>query len=198
MAEYLYAPWGSGDPDESDSEISEETEATEETETDENSELYFEEDSEELMTEETENGEVTADRAEIYEKSPYSAEVNDRIRSVEELEIYQNAGLREEQIDGQTCLVRDDIDWDQKDEFGRTNRERVEEDELVPYAPNGEKIELHHIGQHDDSPLAELTTSEHRGKGNDAILHDKTKESEIDRADFNDNRKEYWKARSGQ
>lgn len=34
------------------------------------------------------------------------------------------------------------------------------------------------------SPLAELTTQEHRGKGNDTILHDKQKETEIDRGEF--------------
>lgn len=193
---------------------------TEET-TDESTELYDTENtesSEDLMKNDTrtetestetedpdaaescsESSTETADdsaaiQAEIAEKSEYSDEINENIKSVDELEVYQQAGLREEQIDGQVCLVRDDIDWEQTDEFGRTNRERVEDD-LAPYAENGEKVELHHIGQKDDSPLAELTTSEHRGKGNDTVLHDKTKDSEIDRAEFNETRKAYWKAR---
>lgn len=135
-------------------------------------------------------------QAEINEKSEYSEEVNEKISSVEELEIYQKANLQEENIDGRTCLVRDDIDWDQKDEFGRTNKQRVEEDDLVPYNKNGEKIELHHVGQKDDSPLAELTQKEHRGKGNDTILHDKQKDTEIDRASFDKVRVSHWKSRA--
>lgn len=144
----------------------------------------------------TEDGEVdeAAVRAEINEKSNYSDEVNEHISSVEELEVYQKAGLREESVDGRTALVRDDIDWDQKDEFGRSNRKRVEED-LVPYDTNGDKIELHHIGQKDDAPFAELSQPQHRGKGNDTVLHDKQKESEIDRADYTKIRVKYWKSR---
>lgn len=187
----------------------------------ENTELYddeYSEFSEDLMeedvqtesetfeTEETDTSEACFDssskpdaespetQAEISERSEYSDKINENIKSVDELKVYQQAGLHEEQIDGQICLVKDDIDWDQTDEFGRTNRERVEDD-LAPYAKNGEKIELHHIGQKDNSPFAELTTSEHRGKGNDTILHDKAKESEINRAEFNETRKAYWKAR---
>ena len=59
-------------------------------------------------------------------------------------------------------------------------------------------MELHHIGQKDDSPFAELTMPEHRGKGNDTILHDKTKESEIDRSSFNSEKYRYWKSRLNQ
>ena len=38
--------------------------------------------------------------------------------------------------------------------------------------------------------------NEHRGKGNDGILHDKRRESEIDRNEFNKERKEHWKDRA--
>lgn len=51
------------------------------------------------------------------------------------------------------------------------------------------------IGQKPDSPLAELTMEEHRGAGNDTILHDKTKETEIDRNEFGKERREHWKDR---
>ena len=145
---------------------------------------------------ENENAENNALRTEIKEKSDYSDEINDHLKSVEELEVYQKAGLKEDEIEGKACLVRDDIDWSQKDEFGRTNAMRVEQKNLSPISKDGETIELHHIGQKDDSPLAEFTTTEHRGKGNDTILHDKTKESEIDRAAFNTERINHWKARS--
>ena len=49
-----------------------------------------------------------------------------------------------------------------------------------------------------DSPLAELTRDEHRGKGNDTVLHNKQKESEINREDFAKERAEHWKARAEQ
>ncbi len=94
-------------------------------------------------------------------------------------------------------MVRNDIDMNQKDEMGRTNKERMEQG-LSPISKNGETIELHHIGQHSDSPLAELTTSEHRGQGNDSILHDKTKESEIDRNKFNKEKETHWENRAKQ
>lgn len=57
-------------------------------------------------------------------------------------------------------------------------------DGLAPLTPQGRSYELHHIGQHQDSPLAELTKEEHRGKGNDGVLHIKVKESEIGREAF--------------
>lgn len=154
---------------------------------------------EEESNSKTENSETDVDeeaiKAEIKEKSQYSDEVNEHINSVDELEVYQKANLKEETIDGKNCLVRDDIDWEQKDEFGRTNKQRVEDYNLVPYNKNGEKVELHHIGQKDDSPLAELTANEHRGKGNDSILHDKQKETEIDRPGFDKVRNAHWKSR---
>ena len=68
--------------------------------------------------------------------------------------------------------------------------------ELPPKDSDGKPYQLHHIGQNADSPLAELTQSEHIGGGNNKILHDVTKESEIDRGDFKTERAEHWKARA--
>ena len=125
----------------------------------------------------------------------WSDEIVDAIGSKEEAKIYIEAGLEEAEIGGKKCLVRNDIDWGQKDEMGRTNKERAEQG-LSPISKDGQTVELHHIGQHADSPLAELTTEEHRGKGNDAILHDKAKESEINRTAFAGERSSHWEARS--
>lgn len=135
------------------------------------------------------------EKARIKEETGWSDEIIDAIESWEEYEIYKNAGLVESEIAGKKCLIRNDIDWEQKDAMGRTNRERVK-DGLSPINKDGKVIELHHIGQHADSPLAELTLQEHRGKGNDTILHDKTKESEIDRQAFNAEKNKHWVARS--
>ena len=131
----------------------------------------------------------------IKEETGWSDEIIDAISSMEEYEIYKKADLEEKEINGKKCLVRKDIDLEQKDSMGRTNSERMEKG-LPPLDKNGRPIELHHIGQKSDSPLAELTTSEHRGKGNDTVLHDKKKESEIDRDKFAEERSENWKNRS--
>lgn len=136
------------------------------------------------------------EKAKIKEETGWSDEIIDSISSMEEAEIYKEAGLVETEIGGKSCLIRPDIDWEQKDQFGRTNAERAEQG-LAPIDANGQPLELHHIGQHNDSPLAELTMQEHRGKGNDTILHDKSKESEIDRPSFGTERAEHWKERSG-
>lgn len=135
------------------------------------------------------------EKARIKEETGWSDEIIDAIGSWKEYEIYKNAGLVESEIAGKKCLIRNDIDWEQKDAMGRTNRERVK-DGLSPINKDGKVIELHHIGQHADSPLAELTLQEHRGKGNDTILHNKTKESEIDRQVFNAEKNKHWIARS--
>lgn len=130
----------------------------------------------------------------IKEETGWSDEIVDAISSMEEYEIYKKADLEEKEINGKKCLVRKDIDLEQKDSIGRTNSERMEKG-LPPLDKNGRPIELHHIGQKPNSPLAELTTSEHRGKGNDTVLHDKKKESEIDRDKFAEERSEHWKNR---
>ena len=138
------------------------------------------------------------EKAKIKEETGWSDEIIDAISSIEEYEIYKNAGLVEVEINGKKCLVRSDIDWDQKDAFGQTNRERAEQGK-PPVDKNGKPIELHHIGQKADGPLAELTQEEHRGKENDSVLHDKTKESEIDRNHFgNTERPNHWKDRIAQ
>ena len=134
------------------------------------------------------------EKKEIQEKTGWSDEVIESIRSKEEAEIYIKANLKEVEINGKKCLIRDDIDLDQADEDGITNRERMEIGR-PPLTKNGEEVELHHIGQKQNSPLAELTTQEHRGVGNDAILHDKAKETEINRNEFAKERYEHWQSR---
>lgn len=128
------------------------------------------------------------------ELSGWSDEIFDVISSWEEAEIYVKAGLKEVEINGKKCLIRDDIDLSQADEDGITNREKMERGR-PPITKDGENIELHHIGQKQNSSLAELTMEQHRGIGNDIILHDKTKETEIDRNEFGKERREHWKDR---
>ena len=135
------------------------------------------------------------EKTKIKEETGWSDEIVDAIGSWKEYEIYKNANLIESEIDGKKCLIRNNINCNQKDEMGRTNKERAEQG-LSPINKDGKVIELHHIGQHSNSPLAELTQEEHRGKGNDGILHDKTKESEINRQAFAEERSNHWSARA--
>jgi Na+/phosphate symporter len=134
-------------------------------------------------------------KKQIKEETGWSDETINAISSMKEYLIYKNAGLQEVDINGKKCLVRSDIDWEQKDSMGRTNKERAEAG-LSPINKNGETIELHHIGQKNNGSLAELTPDEHRSKENYSILHDTKKESEIDRTAFNNERAEHWQSRS--
>ena len=132
----------------------------------------------------------------IQDKSPYSDRINENIATKEELDIYIKAGLEETTVGDKPALIRKDIDLGQVDEStGETNLQRMEKGK-PPLDKDGNPIELHHVGQKADSPLAELTKDEHRGKGNDSILHDKTQDSEIDRKEFAKEKAEYWKARA--
>lgn len=124
-------------------------------------------------------------------------EVLDAIGSEAEAKIYEGANLEPAEVNGKDALIRTDIDYDQKDYMGTTNLDRMKSGR-APLDANGKPIELHHIGQKQDSPLAELTSAEHRGNGNDNVLHNKQKESEINREDFDKERKDYWKARAEQ
>ena len=147
------------------------------------------------IDENVKEGLTDEEKTKIKEETRWYDEIIDAIGSWKEYEIYKNASLVEAEIDGKKCLIRNDIDWNQKDEMGRTNKERAEQG-LSPINKDRKVIELHHIGQHSNSPLAELTQEEHRGKGNDTILHDKTKETEINRQEFARERSNHWVARA--
>lgn len=139
-----------------------------------------------------------SENTKIQEKSKYSDDVNEYITTEDELDIYLKADLKETTVGDKPALVRDDIDLEQVDEnTSQTNQERMENGK-PPLDKNGNPIELHHVGQKADSPLAELTKDEHRGKGNDGVLHDKTQDSEIDRKEFEKEKAEHWKARAAE
>lgn len=142
--------------------------------------------------------EVSAETRERLEGKHYPETILEAIDSEAEAQIYEEAGLVPAEVNGKDALIRTDIDYDRTDAFGDTNLERMRDGRPPLDASGNKTIELHHIGQKCDSPLAELTCAEHRSNGNDNILHNKLKESEIDRNDFNKVREEYWKARAQQ
>ncbi len=82
------------------------------------------------------------------------------------------------------------------------NISRKNDDELLPpskrgNAPvskeDGKPLEIHHDNQNPNGPFIEMTFTEHRGKGNYVTNHpDYTKPSQIDRKQFEIDRKNYW------
>ncbi len=140
----------------------------------------------------------------------WSDEIINAIASMEEAEIYMKAGLKAARIGSRWALIRSDINWsdysvrrntwlknklaDYSKWVDYNNADLIGEG-FPPRDMNGDPYELHHIGQHQDSPFAELTWAEHMGDGNNTILHQAGKESEIDRQMFDREKSDYWKAR---
>ena len=114
-------------------------------------------------------------QAMIQEFSPYSEQINSHIRTLPELEIYQNQNLREDVVNGRSCLTAE-INPQQTDAMGTTNAERMAAGR-APVDENGDAMHLHHIGQKESSPLAELKAEVHQKW--DSVLHDKTISSEV-------------------
>lgn len=109
--------------------------------------------------------------------------------SVEEYNVYKEAGLQPVKVNGKWAYSQK-IDWDFVGSDGRTNAQRVQEG-YAPLDSSGKSYELHHIGQEADSPLAILTSQQHHG--NDRILHDKNIVSKINRTAFSAEKKQFWK-----
>lgn len=124
--------------------------------------------------------------------------VDEALKGASEAEkgIYEEAGLEKTVINEREVLARTNIDYNAKDQFGRTNLERMEQG-LAPLV-DGQPVELHHVGQEMDSPLAELTRTEHRGEGNYSVLHEAGKESTINRNVFNAEKEAHWQSRAEQ
>lgn len=120
------------------------------------------------------------EKLKIKEETGWSDEIIDHIKDMDQYEIYKNANLHEEEINGRKCLVKD-IDMEYVDpKTGMTNRERLSH-KPRPLSPidskTGEKIELHHMGQDFDGPFAELCENSGHGDGNHSVLHDVNSES---------------------
>lgn len=128
--------------------------------------------------------------AKIQKEYKWPLEVIKNLHSMEEAQIYQKAGLEVIELSGKKALVRK-IDWELKDEFGRTNKERVLS-KLAPIAPDGKSFELHHVGQKTDTPLAILMNSEHHAKENFNILHYADEGKDITAEAFKKVKEQFW------
>ena len=150
----------------------------------------------------------------LKQRTGWCDEIVNCIGSMAEANIYIRAGLQARKIGGRWALCRTNINWadysirrntwlktsTQKrlkdyDRWAEYNNADLIGEGFPPRDPNGDPYELHHIGQQQDSPFAELTWTEHMGAGNNPILHKVGKESEIDRGQFDHEKTAYWKAR---
>ena len=130
----------------------------------------------------------------IDEFSPYSEYINPYIKTTQALSVYTRLDLQESKILDRPCLQLK-IDPDKTDAMGRTNVERTASGRAA-IDENGDAVNLDHIGQKKDSPLAELPHRVH--KECDAVLHDKSIQTEVhgDGNNWNFERSQYWRERS--
>lgn len=100
-------------------------------------------------------------------------------------------------VHGKKVYQRSDlIDPNRLDSKGRTNVVRMQKG-LAPIGPDGEPINLHHLTQEDDSPIAEMTKTFHQE--NSGILHidRSTTRSRINRPRFGRwKKRKYWPTRA--
>lgn len=140
----------------------------------------------------TANGLTMNQVAQIQKESRYPLQIIKQFHSVEEYNVFKNAGLTPFSINGRTILINPDIDLYTVDSFGKTNLERMLAGR-PPITSTGEAIDLHHIGQNNDGVLAMLTKSDHQKFYK--ILHPNGNSvpSGIDRAGFDVERPQIWK-----
>jgi hypothetical protein len=91
---------------------------------------------------------------------------------------------------GMHVAERDSLfERDQKDPQGRTNAQRMQGG-LAPLDREGEPLNLHHANQSKEGPLLEVTREEHQS------FQNRKRPSEIERRDFNNFKRNYWRARA--
>ena len=77
------------------------------------------------------------------------------------------------------------------DKMGRTNVQRMKQG-LHPIGPDGNSVNLHHLLQSNDSPIAEIAQTFHRLNGKIIHINPNTIPSGIDRPAFDASRARYW------
>ena len=138
------------------------------------------------------NGLTMNEAAIIQKESSMPLSIIKEFHSVDEYNVYKEAGLFNKMVGKKSALIRN-IDWNRKDNFGMTNLERMAQGN-PPLDSNGLAYELHHVGQKNDSVFAILTQSEHRGEGNFRILHEVLRGSEVDHGTaFAAEKTAFWK-----
>ncbi|NML35539.1 hypothetical protein HHL14_32615 [Paraburkholderia sp. G-4-1-8] len=96
---------------------------------------------------------------------------------------------------GNKVYQRDDI-FDPSAEFnGETNLQRMTRG-VAPIGSDGKSVELHHMLQSHDGPIAEVTSTFHKQNYSTIHINPNTIPSGIDRPEFNSWKRKYWKDRA--
>lgn len=141
----------------------------------------------------TRNGLTINEAATIQKDAKYPLEIIRRFKSMDEYNIYKEAGLEAKLVNGKSALVRP-IDPTIKDGNGLTNIERMKRG-LAALDAEGNPYELHHVAQGKDGILAILTKAEHRGEGSFSKLHDLMRGSDVDHgSEWAKEREGFWKS----
>lgn len=141
----------------------------------------------------TRNGLTMNEAATVQRDAKYPLEIIRRFKSMDEYNIYKEAGLEVKLVDGKSSLVRP-IDLTIRDGNGLTNLERMKRG-LAALDAEGNPYELHHVAQEKDGILAILTRAEHRGEGSFSRLHDLMRGSEVDHdSKWTKEREGFWKS----
>lgn len=137
------------------------------------------------------NGLTMNEAAQIQKESKYPLDLIKSMHSMEEYEVYKNAGVKSMTINGESMLIRKDLDITSVvDDMGRTNLERMQ-DGLAALDKDGHAYELHHIGQRNDSPLAILTRKEH---DNTALHWNTNTDNPSSQSGWSSQKRKFWEA----
>ena len=137
------------------------------------------------------NGLTMNEAAQIQKESKYPLDLIKSMHSMEEYEVYKNAGVKSIMLNGESMLIRKGLDITSVvDEMGRTNLKRMQKG-IPALDKDGYAYELHHIGQRNDSPLAILTRKEHK---NAALHWNKNTDNPSGQSGWNSQKKKFWEA----
>lgn len=133
------------------------------------------------------------DAARIQQESFLRPEFIKNLNNMEQYKKIKELGLMPRIVDGKLALVKDiDLQYIAPGEK-LTNLQRMLQGK-APISPiTGKAYELHHLGQHNDAPLAMLTKAEHMQNGMKQFWHKKGGPSEIARDAFDKVRMAFWK-----
>lgn len=146
------------------------------------------------------------DAADALEKARKAEEQEKKAESLKEADESGNDGVRVTQgqrwtqktVNGRRVYQRDDlIEPNRQDQFGRTNRQRMERG-LAPIGPDGKSINLHHVTQTEPGPLAEITQSQHQQFTRQLHMPDQVsfRNDPSLKSGFESYKRNYWKTRS--
>ena len=115
------------------------------------------------------NGLTMNQAAAIQKETKYPLDVIKQFKSIDEYNVYKEAGLTSKILNNKTTLVQN-IDLKITDEFGRTNLQRMQQG-MPPLDITKTAYQLHHVGQNSEGTLAILTRAQHMQGGNNGVLH---------------------------